>query len=165
MVFSEKGYTIVELLVVVSLISILTALGVVHYAAQLPRYNLNDAAQRIISDLRWIRQKAISEGMPATIQFDPISKGYSLPGPVDRTLPSHIRFGAKEGTPPPPDKSLPPHGVSFQGNKVHFQPNGTATPGSIYLTNSPAGRDSLAISVNMTGRIKLSRWDGKKWDD
>lgn len=164
---SKSGYTLIELMIVLSLIGILTVLGVTDFARQVPRHHLSDAGRKMISDFRRIRQKAIAEGVPQTILFDPGSRGYLLPGSTNQFLPSHIQFGYTEEVRQSPSGAadLPDDGISFRENSVTFQPNGTfaGLGGTIYLTNSPSMKETIAITVNMTGRIKRYQWRGDGW--
>lgn len=165
MISPEEGYSTLELMVALGIVGILAFLGVTNFASQLPHYNLAGASRQFISDLRFIRQRAITEGVPKNIQFYPEIQSYRLSPTETRALPSYVRFGVKEGTPHLPGaSSLPADGVSFDHNKVTFQPNGTVDlGGTIYLTNTPQSGETEAISVNITGRVKIYRWDGNGW--
>ena len=162
--FLEKGYTLVETMTVLAIIGIMAALGLVNVGFQAPHYNLNDAGRRIISDLRLVRQKAIAEGKSNAIQFSPDSGRYLIPGLGDRALPLHIQFGAAENVKKTAGGALsrpPAHGITFTNKKAVFGPNGTISAGgTVYLTNR---NETLAVTVNLTGRVKLHRWDGNDW--
>lgn len=166
MAVSEKGHTLIELMVVLSLIGILAGLAFANPSSNVSHYNLRYAAQQLASDLRHIRQKAISEGVSDKVRFTPDSRQYHLPGMGERSLPSHIRFGARPSVPHLPEAgSMPPDGVSFSQNGVTFQPNGTiqGVGGAIYLTNDPNRQETVAVTVNVTGRVKIYRWSGAEW--
>lgn len=163
---SEKGHTLIELMVVLSLIGILAGLAFANPNSNASHYNLRYAAQQLASDLRLIRQKAISEGGSNKVQFIYDSRQYHLPGMGERSLPAHIRFGTPSGVPHLPDAgSMPPDGVSFNQNRITFQPNGTiqGVGGAVYLTNDSNRRETAAITVNVTGRVKIYRWNGLEW--
>lgn len=168
MAFSEKGYTAIELLVVIALMAIMAVLGVANLTAQTSRYRLSNAGRQIVSHLRLIRQKAVTEGRSHAIQLDPAEGKYSLPGLGEQTLPAGVRFGTAPdiGLSPGGNSELPEDGVSFNGNRITFQPNGTfaGIGGTIYLTHASSRRENLAITVNMTGRVKLYRWAGNGWE-
>lgn len=165
MVSLKEGYTAIEVMVVLALTAILAALGIANFATRIPHYNLADAGRQITSDLRMIRQRAISEGVSKSIQFTPNARSYTLSDTEVRTLPSYIRFGVKSGVPHLPDaSSMPNDGVSFKDNLATFKPNGMiSSMGTVYVTNDPTQGESTAISVNATGRVKIQRRVGDAW--
>ncbi len=162
---SQKGYTLIETMVVLAITASLSVLGVATFSTQIAHNHLTDAGRQIISDLRLIRQKAIAEGVAGPIRFDPDGRKYSLPGLGERALPPQIRFGLKQGVPPLSDAVLPDDGVSFRENTLTFQPNGTmmGLGGAVYLTNDSVHNETVAISVVTTGRVKMRRWNGNEW--
>jgi prepilin-type N-terminal cleavage/methylation domain-containing protein len=166
MAMTEKGHTLIELMFVLSIAGILTVLAVSDLGTGVSHYRLRNAGQQLASDLRLIRQKAISEGLSHKIQFIPGSRKYHLPELGDQTLPADVRFGVRPGVPHLPDAgSMPSDGISFSENKVTFQPNGTIVGigGTVYLTGDMNRQDALAITVNVTGRVKIYKWNGGEW--
>lgn len=163
--FSQKGYTLFEMMVVLAITASLSMLGVATFSFRIAHHHLTDAGRQVLSDLRLIHQKAITEGVSRPVRFDPEGRKYLLPGLGERTLPPQVRFGLKEGVPPLPDTVAPDDGISFRENIVTFQPNGTMTGvgGAVYLTNDSVHNETIAISVITTGRVKIRRWDGNVW--
>ena len=163
---SQRGHTLIELMVALSLVGILAVLAVQNLGSRISHYSLRHAGQQLAADLRTIRQKAITEGFSHKIRFMPDLLRYDLPGIAERSLPSQIRFGLNTNVPRLPDTgSIPSDGISFVENKVTFQPNGTIVGlgGTVYLTDDSARHDTLAVTVNVTGRVKIYRWNGEKW--
>lgn len=162
--FNEKGYTLVETMVVLAITASLSMMGVATFSTQIAHNHLTDAGRQIISDLRLIRQKAVTEGVSGQIRFSPEGGKYILTE-GERTLPPQVRFGLREGVPPLPDTVLPEDGISFRENTVTFQPNGTmmGLGGTIYLTNDSVHNETIAISVITTGRVKIRKWNGNVW--
>lgn len=69
----RKGFTIIEVLVVVSLISVLAAIGYTQMSVLLPRYRTHRAAKEFASTVQKIRQEASTDGIEhriALIDFD-----------------------------------------------------------------------------------------------
>ncbi|MFQ5543158.1 MAG: GspH/FimT family pseudopilin [Nitrospiria bacterium] len=164
---SNKGYTAIELVIGLALIGVLSVLGLVNHLAQKPHNNLRDAGRQIVSQLRLLRQEAVVEGTSSAIQFMPGDQTFQFVSD-GRTvkLPTHIRFGVLEGiSENPSGDPVPDDGISFSSNKATFEPNGTylGVGGAVYLTNAPSRDETLAITVNMTGRVKLYKWDGSDW--
>jgi prepilin-type N-terminal cleavage/methylation domain-containing protein len=165
---SNSGYTLLELLVVMVISGILVVLSVSDFKTNTSRRRLRHTSHQIVSHLRLIRQKAITEGKTLSIQFSPDIQEYDLPGLGGQTLPQKILFGAPDQIQKiPRDRNgTPPRdGISFNNDKVTFQPNGTyaGVGGSIYLTNDDIQSETVAITVNMTGRVKLYKWSGDAW--
>ncbi|MFY9270567.1 MAG: GspH/FimT family pseudopilin [Candidatus Manganitrophaceae bacterium] len=163
--YSEDGYTLIEIMMAVSIVGIMAVLAVFSMNRQSARYHLADAGRQVVSDLRWVRQRAIAGGSSTPAQFDPELGKYLLPGSEERILPPSVRFGLKEGIPPLPDSARPKDGISFHHNRVTFQPNGTMTGvgGAIYLTSDQEENQAVAVSVIATGRVKIRRWTGHEW--
>lgn len=162
---SQKGYTLVETMVVLAITASLSAMGVATFSTQIAHNHLTDAGRQIISDLRLVRQRAVAEGVSGPVQFDPEGRKYILPGLEERALPPQVRFGLGEGVSPLPDTVLPADGVSFRENTITFQPNGTmrGLGGAVYLTNDSVQNETIAISVVTTGRVKIRKWNGNEW--
>ncbi|MGQ9749982.1 pilus assembly FimT family protein [Desulfosoma sp.] len=64
--------------------------------------------------------------------------------------------------------SIPDDGVSFSGNRINFNPDGTSSAGSVYLhvpKHPEAG--TYAIVVNNSGRVYLRYYPsrGMAWED
>ncbi|MFI5304268.1 MAG: Tfp pilus assembly protein FimT/FimU [Nitrospiria bacterium] len=75
---NNKGVTLIELMVVVAIIGILSALSIPSYNKFIAHQNLNAAARDLFSDMRSARVTAISQGVqygiyyPSTSQFQVI---------------------------------------------------------------------------------------------
>jgi len=159
---AEWGYTLVEIVFALSIVAILTFMSVTNYTEQIPHQQLRDASAALVGELRLVRQKAISGGTPTTISFDPNLREYKDPFIGVQTLPSHIHFSASNVTKSTDgDRDLPDDGISFVGNRATFGSNGTGNQGAIYLTNTK--KESVAITVNITGRVKKFLWSGRDW--
>ncbi len=166
---SKRGYTAVELLVVLALVSVVSLLGVVNYADKIPRYRLREASRKLASQLRILRQKAITEGKTTEIRFSPGEGTYFLPRSLRINpavhLPRHVRFGVPDGVTKIDGSQYTSieDSVTFIDDFGRFNPNGSNKKGTVYLTNAPTRNDTVAISVNFTGRVKLRKWDGNVW--
>jgi len=166
-VLLERGQTLAEMMMVMVVVGVMTALGVSYALGNTPHYRLNTAARSIVSDLRLIREKAVAEGQDKIIQINPSQNSYQLPGVGTVLLLPKVVFGTLSTIKTSPSGSSKPavDGVSFTSDKATFQPDGTVSGlgGSIYLTDSQRV-ETLAITVNVTGRVRLYRWNGSAWD-
>ena len=164
MKYSESGYTLTELCVVLSIIALLASLAVANFNEQIPHRQLREASLELVGQLRLARQKAISGGASQSISFHSKLRQYNL-FLGTRTLPGAVHFGSASNVTKAPSKGsiVPQDGISFQGDTATFLPDGTAgKKGTIYLSNSK--NESVAIAVNFTGRVKKYLWNGHDWE-
>ena len=160
----RQGYTLVELLIVLSIISIVSALMVPRVVGHISSMNLRTASQKTIATLRYARNRAVSERAIyiVTLNFD------------KRCI---VLFKRKNGKTenPPSEKHLYtekryslPNGVRFekfitskeeerkQGiQKVFFFPDGSSSGGKIFLSNTRGQQYLIQIDF-ITGLAKLS---------
>ncbi len=161
-VFPLRGYTLVELLIVMALVGVVISIGAMNFAAQMPHDNLRHAASAVVSDLRFTRQTAITKGIENAIEFS--SGAY--------VLPKYVKFGLSGGVNKPPSGeesgwNAQVDGVTFHDNTATFKPDGVIkSAGTIFLTNTPFGNETRAITVNFTGRVKAFKWNenAKEWE-
>lgn len=165
-----NGWTLPELVVTLAIIGIVTTLAMPSFDDLSGRLSLRSASQALASTLRSARHRAMSEGRPCTVRFDPAGHGYLIDdGRHDRVLlPSGVRFGAAAGVLGPPSRPAQPapaDGVSFRGDRITFLPDGTLSPGpgTIYLSGRRRGEATLAISLSMAGHPRRYRWEGQRW--
>jgi prepilin-type N-terminal cleavage/methylation domain-containing protein len=77
---SVKGFTLVELLIVLALTAILAGLAVPRYANSVARYRAEMAARRIAADLALAGSQARQIGKPVIVTFNIASSTYTLSG-------------------------------------------------------------------------------------
>ncbi len=159
----SKGFTFLEVIVVLSIIGILSVLAVPGMSAFTDRLRIETAARTISTDLREVKMKSVLERTDYTVLFDPVNNLYEL-SERRSNLPPGVRFGFGPGILGPPGNptSTPDSdGVTFTSNKATFYSRGSNSMGTIYITNN--NNINMAISITVTGRIKIWKWDGVKW--
>jgi prepilin-type N-terminal cleavage/methylation domain-containing protein len=72
----SAGFTLIEILVVLSIIAILAVTSIANLIANVPRYRLRQAVTHILSTLQSARLRAIKENNYAVINFDPDGNGH-----------------------------------------------------------------------------------------
>lgn len=150
----KKGYTFLEVIVVVLIISILTAVAVPNFLKWLHQYRLQSAAASITNHLRAARLLAIFKGVTHEMQIREFGDGnyYQVvedPGGEDQVVSAigrvvlHILFA---------EVQIVQVKSAFAPGRIAFYPKGTSTNGSIILENSKKTR--IKIFINKYGRVK-----------
>jgi len=145
---SRNGYTITELLVVLSMVAIVAGLGGGWLSSQIPAYRLNGAARLIRSDLLSARMQAVSEGNEFRVIFDEPFQYIILDDANNN--------GRQEADEPVESRDLREdyQGVSFDANNNPiFHPRGIASNLATISLSNAAGEKS--ITVSMTGRVRI----------
>jgi prepilin-type N-terminal cleavage/methylation domain-containing protein len=68
----EKGYSLVEALVVVALIGLFSVIAVPNFIQMYRSNKLKSSLRNFTGDLRWARQKAVSETIVVVCSFPPV---------------------------------------------------------------------------------------------
>lgn len=75
----RHGFTLAELVIVVLILAIISALAVPQYASATARFNADAAARRIKADLEFARHEARKAGTSQSLVFDDAAETYSSP--------------------------------------------------------------------------------------
>lgn len=148
---SCRGFTLIEMMIVIAVIGILSAVSLFGWMGYQNNVNLRTAASEVMSDIASSRQRALSEGIQYCIQFADGSPNYSInatscTAPTQTQAKNLTNFGS----------GLSVSNTNFNSDRVSFLPRGTlsSNTGTIVLTNS---RNSTAtIIINITGRAYVS---------
>ena len=143
----EKGFTIVELLIVIAIASILAAIGVWGGSNLLPKYRLDGAATRVRGDLSLARVRATKARLQYRVEFS--TNGY-LVREGDKTS------GSSSWTTKLSRDFSDYPGVTVKNvtNNPVFSPRGTASSlGTITLENEKGSEKQIAVSRS---KIKLN---------
>ncbi len=74
----QAGYTLTELLVVLLLLSLVTAIGPVAVQRLLPNVAINSAAQTLQADLQTLRTRALTSGSQGELHIESDGRSYTL---------------------------------------------------------------------------------------
>jgi Tfp pilus assembly protein FimT len=79
-VHRTRGLTMIELVMMLTIISVLAAIGVPRYGRSLALDRAQAAAARLAGDINFARTRARTSSLGQSIVFDPATSSYTLPG-------------------------------------------------------------------------------------
>jgi type II secretory pathway pseudopilin PulG len=138
----REGYSIIQLMMVLSLVSVLAVLALPDLTRRFSHDRLNRSAHQLASDLRWARQLAITSHLRTHLRFisaetyliekeDPVSGWSAAAPPVELSPGIHLQRG---GTP-------------------QFDPKGVVVPTASFVLEGRG--ESRTVIVSMTGRVRI----------
>ena len=130
-----RGFTLIEIVFVLAIFAVLTAIALPNWSTLLPDYNLKAAARQVQSELHRIKSQAVSQNATFQLVFSATGDNYTVQGII---------------------KSLP-EGIDIRNSTtIAFTPRGTATftpDGTVKLCNNKNAGYNVAVSD--TGRIQV----------
>ena len=80
-----RGFSLLELVLVLGILTVLAAIGIPRYGASAARYRADLVAQRLVADLRLARGHAQATSASQSVEFDVDLNQYTLPNldPLD----------------------------------------------------------------------------------
>ncbi len=148
---TTRGFTLIELMVVIALIAILTAIAIPSYQTFMVRSRLKGAARQVMSDLMNARMMAVSLNQNVKVHIEGDGHTYQIWSDAnnDGTVASN------EGVNISKDLHQDYHDVALsKTNDPIFNPRGAASQfGTVTVTNSAGSRN---ITVAMSGRVAVS---------
>ncbi|NCC25233.1 MAG: prepilin-type N-terminal cleavage/methylation domain-containing protein [Deltaproteobacteria bacterium] len=180
----QAGFSLVEVMVVVGIISLGLAWGGYAMFRNLPDYRLRAAARSIVSDMQDARMQAVKRGQDWAIVFNPGASSYNVcrgRGPDDawgtadddvaRTVNLSQNFsGVIMGFGMANRAATAAGGaigssVTFQNNRVVFDRRGRCNvAGFVYIQQSPPNTHLVyAVGARMTGTVLMYRWGVNDW--
>ena len=73
-----RGFTLVELIIVMALLAVVTAIAVPSLSRSLRQRNLNDEASRLLALTEYARDEAVSQGVPMNVWIDPNAQRFGV---------------------------------------------------------------------------------------
>ncbi|KAB2952642.1 prepilin-type N-terminal cleavage/methylation domain-containing protein [Heliorestis acidaminivorans] len=147
---NHKAFSLIEILIVMTIVGILLSLGLPTMYNSLAEYKLNMAARQVQADMHWAREQAVKERNNFTIYFPTGLKqytvnrsGYDLQ--YRRELPAGVRI----------------HATSFYYDKdrAYFSVDGRVINptmgGTVMLENERGHLRYIILSRN--GRVRISK--------
>jgi prepilin-type N-terminal cleavage/methylation domain-containing protein len=135
----DSGFTLIELMVVIAIIAILSAIAIPSYFQWLPRHRVGSAARTVMSTLEFARINAIKTNADVTVIFDWANERLTVESGATtlrtRQMPSDVdlqnidlvgilvTINGHEGTP----VAFNGHGFSSQSGQVRVENSTNAT--------------------------------------
>jgi len=123
----ERGFTLLELIIVMFLVALIFGIASVFFANSLPGGKFNAAVRDISSSLRHARALAQISGATQVVTIDMEGKRYGIVGKDLRQLPPGVAIKVLDPFSEP---------VSEGNYAFHFTPSGGSDGGTIVLSGS-----------------------------
>ncbi|MBU1148865.1 GspH/FimT family pseudopilin [Patescibacteria group bacterium] len=146
----SNGFSLVEILIVLSIAIVLVLIGIPTTRQLIPSFELTSSTREIASQLRYAAQQAVTEQVNYLVKFDTVNDQYSLyriPDPGQPEVEEYIET-----------KDLA-NSVDFQSitgltdNEVRFNSAGAPSDsGQIVLENSQA--KTKTVDIRPSGYVK-----------
>lgn len=132
---AQRGFTLVELLVVLSIATLLVGLAPVAYNKARESAQYRSTLRTMTADLRQARQMAISLSTAVTYELDLQTRQQGIVGGTHHSLPADLQFKATVG------QNQVQHGKAA----IIFLPSGGATGGSIEVMRKNGSGTRLRV--------------------
>ena len=142
---TTKGFTLIELMVVLAIIAIVTAISTPNVIRWVNTQRFNSGVRDIHAAIEATRQRAVKENGEGRVIFDASNPGQFRTRVVRRAV-----AGVQEKV-----HRLPPGVTISTTRNIVFTSRGTATSFGTITVNGPGGQ-SLNIMVNITGGSQIS---------
>ncbi len=184
----QRGFSLLEILTGLAIISIVLAMGMLNYSTILPNYKANSAMDQLLYQLRSARERAISHRREVQVQFGGTNQftvtELWLVGTAPPATPVSFEGGAQYIVfSTIPDLPAPFNfgntaavyfgGVSGGPPVMKFSTTGSFIDGGNTLVNGTVfmgipGKPSTARAISVlgaTGRVREYHWDGTQWQE
>lgn len=144
---SQKGFSLIELIVIVTIIAVIIGIAIPVYVSMKPSIQLSGATRQIMSDLMWARMHAISENNEFKVSFIDSYKYEILDDNNDN---GKFDDGESKITRNIQDKY---EGITLSSNNnLIFHPRGNVAPTATVTIANSSGTKS--VSIALTGRVR-----------
>ncbi|MBE3114165.1 MAG: prepilin-type N-terminal cleavage/methylation domain-containing protein [Actinobacteria bacterium] len=155
-----KGYTIIELMVVVGIIALLLGLSLNSLNNLIQWNKLNVAAALLSSELKNTQSMAFYEGVSYKIEFYPT---FDWPTSLNKYKIFKVCELYKELYKEIKLEDIDLFKTNFTGNKVFFYPSGVPGQGGTVTLKNRRGKILYVIMTPVTARVRVSPDPPENW--
>jgi prepilin-type N-terminal cleavage/methylation domain-containing protein len=137
-----RGFTIIELLVVIGIMGVMIAISVPFYAGYRPRLLLSQAGNSVLGAVRIARQLAVSEARNHTVYLDFTNERFKVDS--GQWKPLGIQIDMAKGT-------------GWTADSISFGPDGRSTTSGKILFSSGRTKEKFELYVSVAGFTKLQQ--------
>ena len=184
----QRGFSLLEILTGLAIISIVLAMGMLNYSTILPNYKANSAMDQLLYQLRSARERAISHRREVQVQFGGTNQFTVTELWLVGTAPPATTVSFEGGAQYIVFSTIPDLPAPFNfGNTaavyfgglsggppvMKFSTTGSFIDGGNTLVNGTVfmgipGKPSTARAISIlgaTGRVREYHWDGTQWQE
>ena len=145
-----KGYTLIELMVVVGIVAILFGLSINGINNLIQWGKLNTAATLLSSELKNTQSRAFYEGVYYKLQFWPTLDRFRIYKQTE--LYKDIQL-----------EDINLFNTNFTNNNLYFYPNGVPGQGGTVTLKNKKGKVLYVIMTPVTARVRISPEPPENW--
>ena len=149
---NSSGFTVLELMIVIAIVAVLSAIGIPNYISWLPKRHLQSSATDVQAAINLAKMTAIKENTDVELAFDLNNESYTITyTDQDRDGNNFLRTIR--------DKQMNP-GINlvdtdFTGEKLTFDSRGLADgSGDITLKNKRGETREIEVTITGMSRMK-----------
>jgi len=157
----HSGFSLLELMLAVAIFGIIATVAVPSFQSWSKGYQLKSASNDLYSHMQMAKIGAVKANMPWTVNFNPNGiLGYNVRDGAGKTVKT-VNFATKYNN--TILYKSPTSSTVYDSATLTFNPNGTSTTGSAYITNkSKSGYYKVGLAFT-NGSITLQQWNGSTW--
>ncbi len=148
---NNRGFSLIELLISLAVTGILIWMAAFQFSHQNEHVRLSHASRSLMSDLRWARQMAVSQGEEIRLILDPMADRYWIERASRPGIVVGIVMDFKDERQGYGGTDLV---SSSNGNTIRFFPKGTTNTWTTITLQNNDGRQRR-ITLLATGRVRL----------